>query len=225
MAKSEKQFEARDLRKRGISIREIAKNLEVSKGSVSLWCRDIELTQKQKNKLHKQMIRGGYEGRLLGSKIQKERKTKKIKDYLTEAKRHFNRLEKRELLIAGICLYWGEGAKNCSGVRFYNSNPLVVSFIMRWFRECLMVNDDRFLMYVNINEIHSKRLNKVVKFWSNLTKIPKDQFRGPFLIKSKNKKIYKNFSQHYGTLSIRIAKSSELLYQILGWINALSEAE
>jgi AcrR family transcriptional regulator len=224
MAKSKEQFKARNLRKNGISIREIAKKLKVSRGSVSLWCRDIELTKKQKNKLHEQMIRGGYEGRLLGSKIQKERKIRKIEEYLLKGEGEIGSLKNKELLIAGICLYWGEGAKNCSGVRFYNSNPLVIKFIMKWFRECLDIDDSRFLMYININQIHKKRLNEVIDFWSKLTDISIHQFRGPFLIKTKSKKVYENFSEHYGTLSIRIAKSSELLYQILGWIKALSEA-
>ena len=76
MAKSKEQFNARELRKKGKSMKEIAKKLKVSKGSVSLWCKDIELTENQKLKLHKQMVRGSYAGRMAGVRMQKERKRK-----------------------------------------------------------------------------------------------------------------------------------------------------
>lgn len=44
MAKFKEKIKARELRHRGESIKDIARKLKVSKGSVSRWCRDIELT-------------------------------------------------------------------------------------------------------------------------------------------------------------------------------------
>ena len=133
-------------------------------------------------------------------------------------------LREKELFVAGLGLYWGEGSKSSSGVRFCNSDPAAIDFAMKWFKKSLRIGEDRFLMYVSINEIHKKRLNDVIKFWSKITDISVNQFRKPILIRAKNKKFYENFSDHYGTLSIRISKSSDLLYQILGWIKALKEA-
>ncbi len=45
MAKSREKQLARVLRREGKSIREIASVLKVSKGSISLWCRDIVLSK------------------------------------------------------------------------------------------------------------------------------------------------------------------------------------
>ncbi|MBU2028726.1 hypothetical protein KJ761_02430 [Patescibacteria group bacterium] len=225
MAKPQKQIEARKLRMGGFSVGNIAQKLKVSKGSVSLWCSDIELTEKQKMKLHNEMVRGSYEGRMIGVQMQKDKKIKKIEECSLRAKKDIVKLKKKELMIAGLSLYWGEGAKNCSNVRFYNSNPLVISFIMKWFRESLKIKEDRFLMYINVNEIHAKRLKDIKEYWSKITRIPIGQFRKPTLIKTKNKKVYENFPGHYGTLSVRIAKSKYLLYQILAWIEALGVAE
>jgi len=53
MAKSEQKIKARLLRKKGISIKTIAKELSVSTGSISSWCRDIPLTAKQILQLQK----------------------------------------------------------------------------------------------------------------------------------------------------------------------------
>jgi len=154
----------------------------------------------------------------------KERKKKRIEECLRKARKDICVLREKELFVAGLGLYWGEGSKSSSGVRFCNSDPAAIDFAMKWFKKSLRIGEDRFLMYVSINEIHKKRLNDVIKFWSKITDISVNQFRKPILIRAKNKKFYENFSDHYGTLSIRISKSSDLLYQILGWIKALKEA-
>ena len=224
MAKSKEKIEARKLRRGGCSIKDIAKRLGVAKSSVSIWCSDIELSNVQIKKLHDQMVKGGYAGRLKGASVQKNNKQEKIKNYLEKGKEKFKFLEKRELLVAGLGLYWGEGGKNDSRVRLYNSNPDVVKFAMRWFRKALDVSDERFAMYVTINYIHKERLDEVNKYWSNVTGVSIEQFRKPVLIRVKSKKIYENHFQYHGTLCIRIARSSELFYKIMGLIKALGEA-
>lgn len=221
MAKSKKKIEARNLRKNGLSIKEIAEKIKVSKSSVSIWCADIELTKGQIEKLYEQMVRGGYSGRLKGARIQRENKKKKIRYFSKKGKHDIKQIKKRELFMAGLALYWGEGSKKDPRVRFYNSDPKIIGFIMKWFREILNIAEDRFIMYVTINRIHKERLNDVCEYWSKITNIPTKQFRKPILIKAKNEKIYENYFQHYGTLCIRITKSSELFYQIMGWLNAL----
>jgi len=225
MAKSEQQKEARHLRKQGISIKDISRQLNVSKSSASLWCRDVELTDKQMQSLHEKMIVGGYAGRMKGAHVQRDRKEQRVRYHIDEAKKYIHQIKKRELLIAGLGLYWGEGGKTDSGgVRMFNSDPLVARFMMRWFREIFDIPDERFYMNITINEIHRERLKDVVVHWSQVTGIPVDQFRKPVLIRVKNKKIYENHSQHYGTLCIRMTKSTDLLYRIKGLIKALSEA-
>ena len=221
MAKSKKQIQARSLRMRGKSIKAIAKKISVSKSSVSIWCRDIALTASQIAKLHENMVKGSYAGRMKGARIQKERKEEKIRGYLSDGLKDIGKLSDREFFIAGLCLYWGEGNKKTGGVRFSNSDPKIIEFIIKWFRQILKISSDRFCIYVNINRIHKKRGEAVKKFWIDLTGIPAKQFRKVILIKSKNKKIYENFSNHYGTLDLRILKSTYLLYQIRGWLKAL----
>ncbi len=224
MAKSKEQILARQLRKKGISIREIAKRLNVSRGSVSIWCQDVELTKEQIEKLHRNMVAGSYFGRLKGALIQRERKKEKIRRYFREGKKEIGNLNNRELFIAGVCLYWGEGSRKSPGARFYNSDPAIIKFIVKWFKEILHIPTERFLMYVTINKIHKNRVKEINQYWSKIAEIPIKQFRNPIFIKSKNKKIYENAAEHYGTLCIRIAKGTDLFYQIRGWMGALSEA-
>lgn len=224
MAKSKEKIRARSLRKKGVSIREIAKKLKASKGSISRWCNDIVLSKKQIEKLHEQMVKGSYQGRLKGAHIQKERKRSKIEFYKVNGKKDICSLKNRELFLAGVSLYWGEGSKKSPAVRFYNSDPLAVRFMMQWFRKILKISNSRFQMYVSVNNIHNERLAEINKYWARITKVPVAQFRKPILLKIKNKKVYENFLDHYGTLCIRISKSTDLFYQIKGWIEALSKA-
>ena len=53
MAKSKEKLHARQLRKKGLSIKNIAQKLSVSPGSVSIWCSDIVLTKDQIKKAEK----------------------------------------------------------------------------------------------------------------------------------------------------------------------------
>lgn len=69
MAKSIQKMEARQMRKNGKSIKEIAIKLQVSKSSASVWCSDIILSSKQINDLNKKMVIGGYRGRMIGSRM------------------------------------------------------------------------------------------------------------------------------------------------------------
>ena len=84
MAKSKEKALAKILRKEGLSIRSIAEKLHVSKSSASRWCRDLELTQAQKDKLMREAIKAGNKGRMIGALMNKRRKEEKVSYYKTE---------------------------------------------------------------------------------------------------------------------------------------------
>lgn len=94
---------------------------------------------------------------------------------------------------------------------------------MRWLIDCFGVRRDEMRCRIGINLIHTKRDEIVKKHWSGVAGIPSEQFRNTNFKKVKNKKIYKNFNKHYGTLTVEIARSRTLYYQILGLIEGLSQ--
>jgi len=224
MAKSKEKNKALKLRQKGESIKDIARRLKITKSTVSLWCRDIKLTQEQIQRLHEKMVKGGYIGRMKGAQMQYERRLKKVKEWRQKGIKQIGRLSNRDLLIAGISLYWGEGSRKTRHTSFSNSNPEMIKFMIEFFRKVCKIDKDRFTAYIGINKIHKNRIEEVEDYWSRITNIPRKQFTKTTLIKAKNKKVYKNFSVHYGTLTIRIKKSSELYYQIIGLIEGLIEA-
>ena len=222
MAKSKEKNQALNLRQKGKSIKDIAKRLKIVKSTVSLWCRDIKLTPEQVQKLHEKMVKSGYKGRMKGARIQYDGRLKKIEEWKKRGIEQIGKLSNRDLLIAGIALYWGEGAKKKRGVSFSNSDTKLIKFIIKIFRKVWKIDKGRFAAYIGINKIHKDRVKEVEDYWSKITKIPREQFTKTTLIKAKNRKNYKNFPLHYGTLTVRIRKSAELYYQINGLIKGLA---
>lgn len=223
MAKSKEKNKALELRQRGESIKDIAKKLRVAKSTVSLWCRDIELTPKQIQRLHEKMVKGSYKGRLKGARVQHERRLRQIKQLREEGFKMVDSLSKRDLLLIGAALYWGEGMKKEGRARIANSDPEMVKFIINWFRLIWSIPQNQFTLQILINKIHQSRASEVEQYWSNLLRIPRTQFTKTTFIKTKNKKIYKNFQDHYGTLIVSVRKGSDLRHKINGLITALSK--
>src|SRR3990167_1868383 len=114
MAKSQKKIEAINLRKKGLSIKYIAKKLNVSTSSVSLWTRDIILTQEQYKVLESHARDPLYGKRLDYINHIKLQTNKKVEELKRKGINEVGLLSKRELFLVGIALYWSEGFKKDS---------------------------------------------------------------------------------------------------------------
>lgn len=123
--KPDKRDEARRLRREeGMAITDICKQLSVSKSSVSVWVRDIELSQDQKEALYRQhyAFRAQIEGGNTNARKFRERR----RQYQAEGREKAH--ERDPLHIAGCMLYWGEGAKNRNCLKMSNSDPDMLNF-------------------------------------------------------------------------------------------------
>ncbi len=99
----------------------------------------------------------------------------------------------------------------------------MILFILEWFREICNVPAGRFSFQVKINEIHKNRVKEVENYWSKLTGISLSQFTKTILIKVRNKKVYPNLDDHYGTLRIVVRQGTQLRRKINGWIEGLTK--
>ncbi|MCX6760331.1 MAG: helix-turn-helix domain-containing protein [Candidatus Nealsonbacteria bacterium] len=221
MAKSKEKNIAIKLRQKGESIKEIAKKIKISKSTVSYWCRDVKLSLGQIQELHDRMISGGYKGRMIGARMQYENRLKRINEARKGGIKKIGKLSKRDLLIAAVALYWGEGGKKHRALSICNSDPKMVRFIVKMLKKVWGIKTNRFSPFIGINKIHRKRENEIKDYWSRITKIPKEQFNKTIFIKAKNKKNYSNFPVYYGTLTIRVKKASDIYYKIIGLIEGL----
>ena len=221
MAKSRLKIEARKMRLEGKSIKAIARDLEVSPSTASLWCRDIKLTLKQIVQLEKNS-KDPFYGRRLSYSL-KQQFVRKIKEeqIKSEAKHLIGNLSDREKLIAGTALYWAEGFKKDKMTGFANTDPEMIKFALNWLKNQLGIPKGQIKLRVGINETHKHRTSEIENYWSKLTEIPLSQFNRPFYQKSVWKKVYENPNKYFGTLRIRVLKSTDLLRKIKGLIEGL----
>lgn len=222
MAKYELRLQARKMRSKGESVRDIAMKLGVSKGTSSIWVRDIILSVEQLEKLKQRSIKGSELGRIKGAFIQKKRRLELIEKCNQEGMKIAGNLSRKEFLMAGLALYWAEGSKKNGRLTFCNSDPDLINFMIKWLKENFGIDKERLNIRVGINEIHKDREKIVKKYWSDVTGIPLSHFQKTSFKKSKVHKIYKNHNKHFGTLDVLVLKPGELYYKILGLIKALA---
>lgn len=222
MAKSEQKLKARELRRNGESVKDISLLIGVSKSTASMWVRDIILNVEQLERLKQKMIRGSELGRTKGALIQKQRRIDLEKKLEKQSIQEINTLTDNELLLSGLCLYWGEGSKKQRELSWCNSDPQLINFMILWLKRCYGIDKDRLGVNVAINQMHKNRNGLVRRYWSRTIDIPIGQFRNTIFKKTKLRKSYENFDEHYGTLRVRVLKPGALWYKIVSQIKALS---
>lgn len=211
--KLEQKKEAIRLRKLGKSYKEIRQKINVAKATLSLWLRDVELTEEQKIRLfitlkQKNAFRMAREKR----KIKKEQQTKIIK----LASEEVNQLINNPIFLAGLMLYRAEGDKSdvSEAVKITNSDPKMIKLIMRWFREICNVPEKKFRIYLHIHALHCRP--DIEKYWSQITGVPLSQFYKtqvkPTTLKHRRNPLYD------GTCAVVICNKN-LFRRIKGWKN------
>ena len=219
-----KRWEQKDriqgLRRQGFSYREILARVPftLARSTMSHWCRDIELTSTQLDRLDQLKQTSWYRHRLLGAKTTQRRRAEEVAAIRAEARIAVSDLARNVTWVAGLMLYWAEGSKAGKNVAFCNSDPLMVRFMMGWFREQCRVPEGKFKAYLNI---HSGQDDIAIKtFWSGVTGLPLDRF-GKSYVKQEGTGHRKNILYH-GTIRITISNCN-LLHTICGWIEGFTE--
>lgn len=206
--KLEKKNQAIEMRKCGKSINEIYKSLSVSKGSVSVWVRDVQLTDEQKSKLTKPQ-KNDYNYRKF-LKIREEYQNKgKIKAS-----------EKDIEHAIGCMLYWAEGDKKRNTVSFTNSDINVHKTFLSFLKKYFNISNDRIAIRINCYLDHEISLEEICHYWIqnlgiNGCKVNKAVIRDP--MKSSYTNGSKKSKLKYGTMSLTVC-SSEIVQHIYGAI-------
>jgi hypothetical protein len=215
---------AMKLRKKGFSINEISKKLDLSKSTVNVWCRDVVLNESQLALLQK---RKTWNNNVVIEKLANQKRKYRL-DKVAVLKnigaQVMSGLTDRDLLMIGFGLYWGEGYKNSSSeLGFTNSDPAMIKFYIQWLRQQYKINLSDLILRVSINQAHTKRVTEVEQYWSHITKIPLGQFTKTSLIKAHSKKRFSNHFEHYGTLRVKVRRGTDLWRQIMGSIEFLKK--
>ena len=195
--------QARDLRKTGLSIKLIAKQLKVTTGSVRKWTTDIEL-KIQRTHLNRDISIN----RLKATCIKKRRKAQ---------------LEGRQLAkendvkyAFGCALFLAEGEKSQNTIQFTNSDPDIILFYMQFLKTYFNINPNQTTIVINYYETENLSYEEIKTFWKNLIGVTDNEFRK----QQKRNRYYKipeKIKYPYGICRITVC-STELVQKLYGSI-------
>ena len=121
-------------------------------------------------------------------------------------------------------MYWAEGSKKDPSMRLTNSDPRMIILFLKWLQAICRIPKSRIKCTVGVNQAHKNRILEIEDYWSKITKIPKSNFNKASFKKVQNRKEYRNFKNHFGTLTVRVSRGTNLNYQTMGWIRALQDS-
>lgn len=179
MAKKLEKRKAIKLREQGKSYNQIKKIIKVSKSTLSYWLKDYPLSEQRIREL-----RDWNEQRIENFRQTMQRKKEeRWNQALQKAKKELLPLQKKDLLIAGIFLYWGEGTKRMKeGLSIANTNPNIIKFTIFWMTKILGVPKSKIKAKLHLyNDMNTKKEHL---FWSKELGISLEQFRKPYIKKT-----------------------------------------
>lgn len=175
MARRDKAL-AIELRKSGKSYNFISRELEIPKGTLSDWFKDLKWSTKIKQKNERLAYRRTLERIQKFVKSNKKKWFEWRKNHSLAAVQEYKDFKGKPLFIAGLMLYWSEGDNGLKtyNTRLSNTDPrmirLFIDFAIKFLK--VDVKDIRIalILYPDLDEKICKR------FWSRQTKISTNQF-------------------------------------------------
>lgn len=205
--------EARQLRKDGKSVRKIAKILNISKGTVSIWVRDIELTDSQMFELNKRP------GNPNIGKYKRDKYISKRKEYQRNG---IERAKKGSPNYQSLCmLYWAEGKKSKNSLTFVNSDINMIKYYIRLVEEEFALDRNIDMKYsIHCYTSGSLTFEDILSYWKKELNLSCDHFNKSFVDilpkSSGGKKIGK---LPYGTFTVMIHRT-DIVQTIFGSIQS-----
>lgn len=209
------------LRNGGYSYNLISQKLGIAKSTLSCWFKDKPFNP---NKVVLKRIKLGP---FRSGKIRHDNKLNNIIEIKKAAKIELGEISQRDLWILGIGLYIGEGSKSYEDVRIINSNPEIIKLAVHWFKKICKIDNKNFTLTIHLYP--DNNINQCLKYWSNLTSIPLNQFRKSQIDKRENKSWKKKSKLPYGTAHLSVISKGnpefgvKLHRKIIGWIEGSFE--
>lgn len=220
--KYEEYLKARELRSKGWSIKDIKDNLCVSKSSVSVWVRDIELTKEQKDALTAKKSHN----RLFGDDSPIRQKHLKIREkYKLLGRKLYNKYKLDPLFVCGCALYWAEGDKRRNEIAFSNSDPAMMALFLKFLKKYFDVKKEDIKFKIHTHKDNEKSLESILDYWKNLLDLDDDNINKEYVDQrpTSGKRGRKNIL-HNGIATIRVY-STEKIQMLYGSIEEMAKKE
>ena len=206
-----------DLRKQGYSYNYIVKHVPVAKSTLSEWLHDIPFIP---NKYTLETIGKAH----LASGVYKHNvRAKSLERAELQAKKDVGILSNRDIMMLGLGIYIGEGGKTVNITKITNSDPKIIKFAIKWFVSAFGVDVKQMKIRLHLYPDNNEK--ECIEYWSEQTKIPKNQFFKSSVDVRKNKKQSNNRKLPFGTAHMTVQSLGNkdfgvyLHRRIIAWIN------
>lgn len=199
------------MRRQGKLYSEIASLVGISKSTAYTWTKDIVVSDEVQHIIddqqHLKMKRLGA-----ARDAKHEHNLRQLSSEARDTVDLLNLSASHERLLCAVFI-WCEGEKHAnSGLRFINSDPLMIATFLALLRSSFNLDETKFRALLHLHDYHDPEIQ--LDFWSNITKIPLNQFNQPYIKPHTAKRIHKNYP---GCISIRyndasLGKLLEMIY-------------
>ncbi|WP_432057469.1 hypothetical protein [Streptomyces sp. bgisy022] len=213
-AKDDLREKARELRLQGWTYDRIQVELGCSKGSISLWVRDLPKPERREATEQARLAARKRWEHELAVRDEQRRQTKET------AAAEIGIMSERDLFIAGVALYWAEGAKDKpydrrENVLFVNSDPGVIKLYLAWL---LMLGVERERISYRLMIHATADVEGAKRYWADLVGVDVSRFQKTTIKKHNPKTVRKNVGDTYhGCLVVRVSQGADLYRRIEGW--------
>lgn len=206
------KLEAIQLRKHGFSLTEISERLKIAKSTASAWLYAVELSPIAQKRLEEKRILGQYKS------ILRKKQAREILKKVNEAKANVMlkkyQLPKEFLKLCCALVWWCEGNKTTTFIRFTSSDSSLIKNFLFLLRNSFELDESKFRGLIHLHNYHKDLVRK--KFWADVTKIPLNQFNKSY---QKANTGIRTKDGYPGCIAItyydaRIAKELEAIYNV-----------
>ena len=191
-----------------MSYGEIMDLVAVKKSTLATWCRDIELSAEQVEAIKAR--RAPLPGIPRDTQRKRRREIELIK---AQAAAGVPDLVRDPLWMAGLVLYWAEGAKTRNQLRLANSDPRALRLFVRWVRVFLEPQAS-FSIQLHLHEGNNDAAAR--SYWQQELELPDANFYKTF-IKPRGTGHRKNHLPH-GVCSIKMRRCANAWHITMAWI-------
>jgi len=210
MARKLDKQKALAMREKGMSYSQIKDKLNVSKSTLSGWLYNMPLSEERIRELRADSP----------IRIERYRNTmrakreKRIAEQYQIAKKDISKLSRRDIFIAGLFLFWGEGGKTLNGnTALSNTDPSVLIFFIHWLK---VLGVPQHKLKARLHLYADMDVNVSVKYWSNILNIPVESFMKSYIKKSNLLGLTYKHGFGHGTCMVTVANKQLNDYILMG---------
>lgn len=218
------------LRLEGNSYSQIEQKLNVPKSTLSSWFSGLQLSEVLTHKIRTRGQTKAINALVTRNQKQTNLAVRRAAEGRIKSRVSLGGMSRRDILIAGIALYWAEGykkQKNRNGrlvtyhpVSLTNSDPKLIKLFLRFLRENCEVSEGK--IRANLRIFPHQNEKKLVDFWANITNLDHTVFGKTYIGQSSASKNIRPYNQlPFGVIQIRVS-DTPLFNRIMGWIDGLA---